>query len=218
MTGTFPHLFKADRIWEGQRCFIVGGGPSVLGQDMDRLRGRNVIAINSSYIACPWAPWLVWSDSRWWYHHEKRLKDFKGKIVGASHTIRDPRSLRMNRKHPGLSSDPVILAIRYTTLTAAINLGVHFGCKSIVLLGADGKVGADGKTHHHEKHPWRQIPNCWDQQKKDLVKIAADLRSMGIDCVNASPGSAWADIWPIVNLEDYLDVGVAEPEPALEVA
>lgn len=194
--------------WKGQRCFIICGGPSVLNHDLERLRGRNVVAVNSSYLAAPWAPFLLFSDSRWWFHHvSKGLKDkYKGRIIGATAVVNDPIVLAMKRKHPpGLAADVGTLAIKFTSTTAAINLAVHLGASSIVLLGADGKVREDGRSHHHAPHPWRQIEGCWSKQKTELATIVDGLKERGIECVNASPGSAWADLWPIVNLEDYLE-------------
>jgi hypothetical protein len=35
--------------------------------------------------------------------------------------------------------------------------------------------------------------------------MAAPLRSMGIALLNASSGSAYADLWPVVGLEETLD-------------
>ena len=38
-----------DGAWAGQRCFIIGGGPSLKGFDFSRLRGELVIGINRAY-------------------------------------------------------------------------------------------------------------------------------------------------------------------------
>jgi hypothetical protein len=109
----------------------------------------------------------------------------------------------MHRKSPpGLADDVGTLALKFTTLSAAINLAVHLGVKSMVLLGIDGKAIA-GKTHHHSPHPWKTQPGCWDKQKKDLVLIAQQLRERGIKCLNASPDTTW-EFWPRVRFEDCI--------------
>mgnify|MGYP002682074433 CR=1 FL=1 len=53
-----------DGAWKGQRCFIVGGGPSLKGFDFGRLRGERVIAINRAFEACPTADIMFAMDPR----------------------------------------------------------------------------------------------------------------------------------------------------------
>ncbi len=191
--------------WLGQTCFIVGGGASLLKHDVNVLRGRNVIVINTSYETVPWADYLIFSDSRWWWHHQSLVKEFRGKIISASPSVKGPPPvLKMHRKNPpGLATDIGTLTIKNTTLSAAVNLAVHLGVNRIVLLGIDGKPQEDGRTHHHKPHPWKMLPGCWDRQYGDLDQISIELKERGIECVNASPGSAWPH-WPIVELSDYV--------------
>ena len=42
-----------DGCWSGERCFVVGGGPSLRGFDWDRLAGERVIAVNRAYEVLP---------------------------------------------------------------------------------------------------------------------------------------------------------------------
>lgn len=200
------------KIWSGQTAYIVGGGPSLLSQNLELLRGQNIIVINSSYLRFLDAAFCVFSDTRWFLEHrvpqpgrELSLKDFKGKIVSCSTAATGPPMLwRMHRKNlPGLAEDPSYLMVRNTTLTAAQNLAVHLGVVKMVLLGIDQKVGEDGRSHHHAPHKWRPTPDCYKRQQVDLPSIAEGLRKLGIECVNASPGSALT-IWPLVNLEDHV--------------
>lgn len=200
-------LWRATREWEGEIAFIVAGGPSVLTQDLELLRGRKVIAINCSHEIVPWADFLIFADSRFFHHYRQKILGFKGRIVSASTTVSGPPKIhRMHRKAtPGLATDTGSVAIKLTTVTAAINLAVHLGVRAIVLLGADGKKAADGRTHHHADHPWRQLNGCWDKQKADLRAVANDLIKLRIRCINASPGSAWADIWPVMSLPEAIE-------------
>ncbi len=207
-------FWRAEEIWKGQTCYIIGGGPSLLTQNLALLKGQNVIVINTSYQAFPEAQFLIFSDMRWWCEHLrlKALQDFKGKIVATSNSASGPQLLKMKRKgSPGLSTERDMVMVRNTTLTGAINLAVHFGVAKIVLLGIDQKHRADGRTHHHVSHKWNPVPNCWARQQMDMPKIAEDLKALNIPCVNASPGSALA-LWPIVNLEDHVaaDIAIAQ--------
>jgi len=193
--------------WLGQQCFIMGGGASVLSQDLTLLHGQKVIGINSAYETYPQCDFIIFADTRWLDNqkakHRERLLAFKGRIVSASTGAKGPPLLlNMHRKlQPGLAEDKGTVSVKNTTFTAAINLAVHLGVSRIVLLGLDGKA-TNGKTHHHTPHPWKVIPGCWEKQRQDLAKAAEDLVVKNIECVNASPGSV-VDIWPIVELKDY---------------
>jgi hypothetical protein len=82
------------------------------------------------------------------------------------------------------------------------------GFREIVLLGADGQSGADGRIHHHEEYGPRLATshsNQWDEQRKDLDAAAIDLKRWGVSVINASPGSALADLWPVMALDDLFE-------------
>lgn len=198
--------WKATPEWKGETAFIIAGGTSVIGQDTEALRGRKVIVINSSYQVAPWADVLFFGDSRWWREHEKPVSRFAGKVVTVAPSARGDHLLRMKKgSPPGLSDDPETVTMRRTSLMAAMNLGMHFGVSRMVLLGADGKPGSKGKTHHHAPHPWPQKLGCWDEQMLDLKTAARSLRQKGIEVLNASPGSA-IPFWPVMTLDDALAV------------
>ena len=94
---------------------------------------------------------------------------------------------------------------------AALLLGMS---GRIILFGADGKRAdgvkdkrgkiIPGASHHHAPHPWPVREGCWEVQRRDLAEIAPQLAARGIEVLNASPGSAWADIWPVVDPEVLL--------------
>jgi hypothetical protein len=207
--------WRVEPLWKGDVGYIIGGGTSLLEQNLELLKDRNVIAINSSYVAVPWAQYVVFADMRWFLHHRKALMNFGGKIISCSTSATGPpQILTMIRKTtPGLATDTHTLMVKNTTLTAAMNLAVHLGVAKIVLLGIDQKAGPDGKIHHHPPHPWKPTADCWRRQQTDLPKAAEDLTQMNIECVNASPGSALT-LWPIVRLEDH----VAAADPIASIA
>ncbi len=203
-------FWRAEEIWKGQSCYIIGGGPSLLTQNTALLQGQNIIVINSSYLAFPAAQFCIFSDMRWWCHHlrQKAMQEFKGTVISTSNSASGAKIVKMKRKSsPGLATERDSVMVRNTTLTGAINLAVHFGVAKIVLLGIDQK-STDGRHWHHASHPWNPTSNCWARQQMDMPKIAEDLKALNIPCVNASPGSALA-LWPIVNLEDHVAAAIA---------
>lgn len=198
--------YTAAAQWPGETAFVVAGGTSVdQYKPLDCLRGRKVVAINSSIKDVPFADVLYFGDTRWFNHHRKNLADFCGRIVTVSAIAASAAGVDLMKKRhpPGLSKDRQELTARRTSLVPVINLLAHYGVKVIVLLGADGGPGADGRTHHHDRHPWPLREDCWDQQRADLESICKPLQKIGITVLNASPGTK-LDLWPVVKLEDVL--------------
>jgi hypothetical protein len=196
--------------WPGETAWVIAGGPSVLGQDLDVLRGRRVIVINSSVYAVPWADILFFGDWRWHNEPENRaaVAAFPGRVVTTSRMVADRKLLICRKtKPPGLALERNSLMQRRTSLTAATNLAAHLigSGGTIIWLGADGRLAADGRTHHHKPHRWPHKPGCYDQQKADLVTIMPSLKAMGIAGYNASPGTAWTDLLPVIDLQEALE-------------
>lgn len=195
--------------WKGETVFIVAGGPSVASQNTDLLKGRKVIVINSSWERLPWAPVLFFGDDRWWREYSKEvLAGFPGRIITCAPEVRHPRFLKLKRAvHENqLCPMPDTVMVRRTSMTGAMNVAMHLGAAIIVLLGLDGKPGADGRLHHHEEYSMSLggLEETWQEQRRDLSCARASLAARGITVVNASPVSALADLWPIVPFEAYL--------------
>lgn len=194
------------RDWPGQTAFIVAGGPSVARQDLSLLRGRLVIAINSSWEAVPFATFLLFADHRWYLAAAPRLGGFKGRIVSLSKSTIAPGILHLDklRPPPAVSDRPTGLVTYRTTLQGAINLaGLCTGWSRAVLLGADMRADPGGRTHHHAPHLWAVKPNCWEVQMAQLREMAPELAAKGMTVVNTSMDSK-IDWWPKAPLEDCL--------------
>jgi hypothetical protein len=207
--------------WQGETAWIIAGGTSVKALDLSRLEGRHVVAVNSSYEAAPFAQYLFFGDERWWNDHRGKpgIRTFKGKIVTPSQAAVGNGILRLRRvtpnmdprkgkSGPGLSNNPQCVVSQRTSLHGAMNFAKHLGVKRIVLVGADMCRGADGKTHHHTPHKWKNKPGnkTWDIQVQQLQYIVAPLRECGIEVFNASPISRLPDKWgwPKVSFESAL--------------
>lgn len=195
--------------WPGECCFIVAGGPSVADVDLEQLRGRRVIVINSSIHAVPWADVAYFGDWRWWNEPENQaaVANFGGRIVTVSRLVSDPKVLVCRSvKPPGLSQSRDSLTQKWTSLTAATNLAAHLVGRggTAVWLGADGKPAADGRAWHHKPHRWGPRPNRYDLHRADIATMVGPLRQMGVTLLIASPGSAYADLWPVVDLRIIL--------------
>jgi hypothetical protein len=205
-----PAFWSVSREWPGETVFIVGGGPSVLGVDLETLREQRVIAINSSVYKLPWADILYFGDWRWWNEPNNRaaVASFAGRVVTTSRLVAEDKKVLVCRaaKPPGLAREHDSLMQKFTSLTAATNLAVHLigPGGTIVWLGADGRFAPDGRSHHHQPHRWPHRAGCYDKQHADLVTIVPSLRTLKIAAFNASPGTAWGDLLPVISLQDVL--------------
>ena len=199
-------LWACQPDWSGETCFIVAGGPSVCTLDLSVLKGRRVIAINSSYATVPFADCLFFGDDRWWFHNWPLvMRDYKGQVISDSPRLNDGRVLHMRRVRPppGLTDDRDAVVMQYTSAQAAMNIAKHKGVARIVILGLDGKTAADGRTHHHDPHPWRHNPNAFAMQRENLKLTVKPLRRAGIEVINANPDSAY-DWWPKLAFNECL--------------
>lgn len=195
------------RDWPGATAFIIAGGPSVTRADVDRLRGRHVIAINKSYEVAPWAEYWISHDPGDWHDHVAGLArvGFAGKRVTCQKQIRAAGVLQLGRVTPPpfLSLKPTHLAMQRTTVTAALNLAFLLGATTIVVLGADMRAADDGRTHHHSPYPYTPRPGCWDRHMVELQHAGTALAAQGVTVLNASPISR-ITFWPRVTLDEVL--------------
>ncbi len=200
--------WKVKPEWKGETAFIIGGGTSVGRQNVHRLQGRKVIAVNSSYQAAPFAQILFFNDNRWWQQHAPTLEaEWNGKLVTVSQAAKGARLIKLDRATPeeGLSLNPGAVCSLRTSLQGAMNLAFHLGVTRIVLLGADMCRAEDGRTHHHKPHLWRNKPGneTWDTQMQQLVHIVEPLKKHGVEVLNASPISRipW---WPKIDYAAFV--------------
>ena len=136
----------------------------MLGIDLEQLRGRRVIAINSSVhvdrgpISLFWRLALVERTGQ-----PSPVANFSGRVVTISQNVEDKKILICRKgKPPGLSAARDTLMQKWTSLTAATNLAAHLVGRggTIVWLGADGKAAPDGSVWHHKPHRWGPHPSA----------------------------------------------------------
>jgi len=181
-----------DGAWVGQPCFIIGGGPSLIGFDFERLRGRGrVIAINKAYLYAPFADVVFFMDHASFYMYLKRgqfgadaLKawdEFKGLRVFLNlrgRDVKDAYSIRSIGR-VGLST-----SLRHglyhgnNSGFGAIGVAICAGADPIYLLGYDlrhqGKV-----THFHGGYNRHQPEVVMRSYLKGLTELAQLVAKRG---------------------------------------
>lgn len=216
------------REWAGETAFLIGGGPSLRGFPVDRLRGRGrVIVINRMVLpseewpGVPWADVLYFCDCGFWstFRHEVRAiwqggrkvtlcngwVSADGKAVpaaggGDEDLFRLVRAIRY-----GLSHDPQKLCHGSSSGYQAINLAYLFGADRIVLLGYDLQPDAAGRSHAHEGYGQSAslVSHQLGVHAGAFPYLVEPLRAAGVEVLNASPSSV-LNCWPKIRLETAL--------------
>ncbi len=157
----------------GQRCFIIGNGPSLLPEDLDKLTGEITFATNRIYYIYPktdWRPtYYISVDTDNLMAEIDRIKssgsytkfiNFKGASYGRTPEDNlwylNPTGKFSIYKHKFeisvLSEDVSHHGGQFSTVTAnAIELAIYMGFKEIYLLGVDNNyaktIDKNGKIH-----------------------------------------------------------------------
>lgn len=202
------------RIFEGQRVFIMAGGPSLRGLDFVRLSGQPVIAINRAHEFLPSATVLWWSDLLFWTRNQDSLIAHKAPWKATALSDYDvehlPPAELVHRYSftgcTGFDENPAHLRHGNNSSYAAMHLAVHLGARKLVLLGVDMRHAADGTTHFHSGYQHVVLP----ETLKDLMlpyfkTLAPALAERNIEVLNASPDSALT-VWPRCSIEEGLKV------------
>jgi len=196
--------FSVPREWEGQAAFVIGGGPSVKGFDFDRLRGRNVIAVNNAGLdLAPWAHVLLWVDRRWldWNHGRLELHKGKYKISRKRPHIETGHDIRFMRFLPRrLSHWPDTLG-GWCGGSSGINLAYLMGARVVVLMGFDMRPG-----NYHQDHQLPPVPGQHrDRFIPTLEAMEPELTKAGVLVLNTNPRSALR-CFPFADIEELLSM------------
>lgn len=166
--------------------YIVGGGPSLRGFDFARLDGRNVIAVNRAYEVLPDAPYIYFSDYRFWGWHQDGLLAHKGvKVTGSPIKIKHPDVVQYKLTgYRGIDLRPGKLRGGNSSGYAAINLAVHLRATKIYLLGFD-MCAPEGVTHWHSGHPIKTKTTVYaDNMLRYFASATKALDCLGIKVYN----------------------------------
>ena len=194
-TPTVPRLFP------GATIFILGSGPSLTAEDVDRLRPYPVIAVNDTYQLAPFASVIYSSDEKWWHWHPDAAE-----LPGLKYSVQKTKyptvvTLRARRQAP-IESDPHFVATGGHSGYSAINIGVHLGGAKLVLLGYDFQPAEDGSHHFFGAHPDNTHVRYAQWQQKYL-ELTPQLIPLGVTIVNATRRTALMGI-PRVSLDSVL--------------
>lgn len=163
-----------------------------------------VIAINDAIYPCWFADIGYACDKKWWEHHNG-IPGFRGIRTSCDDSgFPDIRFLH-NTGRDGFDPVPGNLRTGGNSGYQAMHLAMQLGVTKIILVGFDMR----GKPQHHwfGEHP-KQV-ECLalnhDSRIRYFTTLLPALRELGVDVLNASPGSALT-FFRSVPLEQALEI------------
>lgn len=155
----------------GEKCFVVGAGPTVGFLKLNVIENDVIISVNSSIMLFDWSQgsdgYRYWTSNdvlcmRWDYFWKYVLRANCTKVVRTSWKKYDEQianhgfryfAPRKSQSSPISSEDGGLCSV--SSVPTAIDLAILMGCKKIYLLGVDQKM------IHGNSHFWQ----FWDRKK-----------------------------------------------------
>jgi hypothetical protein len=190
-------------MFPGSTIVCIGGGPSLTQEDVDACFGWPCIAIKEAIQLAPWASVLYSSDARWFNYAKREHAQAWCLETTVNPAFAAPLQ---NTGELGLETNATGLRTGRSSGYAAINLAAHLGASRIVLLGYDYKPGPTGQRNWFGDRPasyWRAMPPYDDSIMRCWPSIVQPLEALGIEVVNATPGSALT-MFPQMSLAEAL--------------
>lgn len=198
---------NTDRI-----CFVVGAGTSLHYQNLEPLKSHITIAINSGYVAVPWADFFIsddWSIAHWSFFfkdlvespktiallYENKLSSTVGWFGDRSVLFRHRKGIHIPDRYDHFNKENHIGEVR-TSFGTGIMIAHIMGCSKIVLLGLDGyrqlgqryfwQLPYTSSPYRTEpcKKPYRSDKADWDCFCK--VKVKGQITDTDLIDINKS--------------------------------
>lgn len=74
-------IWTPEPLFLGRTVFCLASGPSLTQEAVDRLYGREVIAVNSSCRLAPWATVLFFTDNGWYAERKDLVRSWPGLVI-----------------------------------------------------------------------------------------------------------------------------------------
>lgn len=198
-------LWSPPRFWEGERVFVLGGGPSISKVNLDKLKGKRVIGTNNIYKIAPWIDILFFMDCVWYDWHKDNLIHFTGILVTVCESLKEHPVIKYVLRGNRYNFDTRAGYISGNNSGAfATSLGLKLGAAEIVLVGFDMQPDNNGNHNFHKEHK-RTVPdNIYQTQHiKPFLSLVSDCNKLGVKVFNATETSS-LKVFPFVKLEDML--------------
>lgn len=177
--GTCVQEIFYDNMWQGRRCFIVGGGPSLKDFDFTQLNGELVIGVNRAFEKLPWSAITCSMDGQFWRNYAKDLlMHGSNTVILAVDPATSPVEMLVARSAGRWGLSPSIthgLCHGCNSGYMALNLALCLGADPIYLLGFDMHQ-TNGADWWHNGYPWPGTPRKYSRFISHFNKIAGDIK------------------------------------------
>ncbi len=180
-----------EKIFQNQSVFLVGGGPSLKGFDWERLRGKNIIAINRAFEVLPWAQVLYWTDPEFYLTQKNEIDEFAGLKVCSKELKQKTTDIHILKGYNGKQLDMREGHICHGNNSGfgALNLAVKLGAKKVMLLGFDGHA-QQKQTHWHNGYNKQLNKTVYRRLDKLFKGAVSQLVELNVEVVNLNSESS----------------------------
>lgn len=188
-------MTSVPKLWPGSTIVCIGGGQSLVAEDVDVCRGQHVIAVNDAYRLAPWADVLYAADAKWWKWQYRDRPDEINAYTGLRYSL-NPDATKYPNVQVLKRTGSAGLELRAWGLRTgenggyqAINLAVHLGAVRVLLLGYDMQI-TGGQQHWFGKHDSSPSPSPYSMFRKKFDTLPEPLRVAGVTVINCSRETA----------------------------
>lgn len=177
--------------WRGETAAIFASGPSMTAQLAESCRALRTIAINNqSFDLAPWADVIYGSDSKWWRHYFRRVKDLPGRKVSLQIGL-PVDGVDLLRASKAIYDDrPDALSTGGNSGYAALCLAAKLGATRVLLFGYDMRAhGARVRRHNDYPAALNSAPR-FRHWLAAFDLLAPELARRGVEVINCTPESA----------------------------
>lgn len=209
VSGLRFSLFEPDEPRVG---VILGTGPSLTAEQIKQVKYLRKFGVNNTHEIAPLDVHLACNVE--WYNHYGKPGCPSWIAVDNEH----PERLNCAIKHgldwvegkwlPGLSTAPDVIHYHHGAGPQIINLALHYGCETMILLGWDMRYPPVGKRHYFGEYPppLLHYPKTGPHGEfEGLIREMETIRpaDYGIEIINCTPESALT-CYPCRSLSGYL--------------
>lgn len=198
---------------EGQRCFVIGGGTSILtllrkGFNLQKLKQEVTIGANKAYkLFIP--KYLIFRDRSYWlYYKEEVRKTSCVKFCPKEHVdmykIDDPTVVSLAREEVIQHRDAIrgmADSLWPNAGTSALLLAHMMKCNPIYLLGMDLRLD-HGRSHFH--NDYNTITKSFRSNRKAFEYVISKIHERGVDIFSCSQISLLNKIIPYKDICDIV--------------
>lgn len=222
--ASYDYLKQYKNIHKGEDCFVLGNGPSLRKEDLDRLHRIGAISMASNGIykvfdATKWRPnYYVIGDAIVYEKNKDMLpmdatyfiRDFYGNSgLDGNVAWYNSKGEKFYPGYPKFSDDLVLGVYGGRTVTYdMLQIAVYMGFRNIYLIGVDFSWGEDGKSTHFyaSKQEDRMVKNAVeyrDEVEHAYLSARYYADSHDINIYNATRGGN-LEVFERKNLDDVL--------------